>query len=74
MTESKIQVGDKVKVHFYVEDGIRSMKGIVAHIPQATGDSWHILATNGTINYLQQFTVMTKITWVQLLTTVYCND
>jgi len=64
MTESKIQIGDKVKVHFYTEDGIRSMKGIVVYIPQDTGDSWTILALNGTINYVQMFTVMTKITWV----------
>ena len=64
MTESKIQKGDKVKVHFYTEEGIRSMKGIVVYIPQDTGDSWRILAINGTINYVQMFTVMTKITWV----------
>ena len=64
MSKYKIQKGDKVKVHFYTDCGIRSMKGIVAYIPQDTGDSWQILVTNGTINYLQLFTVMTKITWV----------
>jgi hypothetical protein len=60
----KIEKGDKVKVHFRTDQGIVSMKGIVYYVPCATGDSWRIYATNGTINYVQEFTVMTKITWV----------
>jgi hypothetical protein len=59
----RIQKGDKVKIHLYTDRGLTSFKGVVCHVACATGDSWGIYAINGTINYVQQFTVMTKITW-----------
>lgn len=54
-----INTGDHVTVYFGV--GVNPVEGTVEYIPQATGDSWHIINNAGDIHYVQTFAVMTKI-------------
>ena len=50
--KKKIEIGDKVTVHFIRPDSI--FQATVLYVPQATGDSWQ-LERDGNISYVQMF-------------------
>lgn len=48
----KIEIGDKVTVHFVRSDSI--FQAIVLYVPQAPGEEWQ-LERDGNISYVQMF-------------------
>lgn len=56
--DHRIEIGDRVDIQFSSHPCV---VGIVTYMPQATGDSWHIMTDGGVVVYVQQFDLMIKI-------------
>lgn len=60
MADWSINEGDEVKV-FFTLDGTQFCRGVVRHIPQATGDAWIIDNGDGFPVYVQTYSRMVRL-------------
>lgn len=56
---NRIRVGDTVNVYFEHVDAEHNV--IVLYLPQATGDSWQVERTDGTIVAINSFAKMEQV-------------
>ena len=57
MSDKLIEVGDYVAVYLDAE-GNNVEYGVVLYTPCATGDAWHIHCKDGTMLYVQTYSVI----------------
>ena len=58
MSNDKIEVGDIVSVEFGLDRAFLHTEALYA--PCATGDSWRLKLTDGSVMYVQQFEFMIR--------------